>query len=512
MVPGVIAIVLSGTFAVHGEELPSTEPAIYPESVAEQPALGEPGTAYGELVRLVRAGVEENILLSYIEHSVRFFELDADRIIYLTDLGVPSVVIEAALERDKQLFQEGIAPTEAAEPAGQTALNTNDVLPEVTEEYLYGTLAPYGSWIYIEGYGRCWQPTVVTYHAGWRPYCDNGRWVYTDCGWYWMSDYSWGWAAFHYGRWFRHYRYGWCWWPDTVWAPSWVSWRYDRDYCGWAPLPPYTSCRTGSGIFYKGRRVSFRYNFGLDSDCYTFVATRYLCDPKPRRYCLDRRDAQRIYDRTSVYNHISYDVLKQQVVNEGISPNIISTLSRQTVSPVTVRHTGSRTGNSSRREQLNRDTRTLVVSRPSAAASQRSRSAVRVRAGSSQNQLSQQKSYGAARRGSVRQPSGYVYRTKPSGTQQPGNSLQQRKRSTTVPAVGTGTQRSVTRSQSPVQQSGSGVSVSPGNRSAAAVSGQGQGNSRHARQMPPQSGRSNNAGRGNRSASQGRPATGQRGR
>src|SRR5207302_3435873 len=92
-------------------------------------------------------------------------------------------------------------------------------------------LAPYGNWVDVAGYGRCWQPAVGAVNPGWRPYCDRGHWAYTDSGWYWMSDYSWGWAPFHYGRWFQHERLGWCWTPDNVWGPAWVSWRYSNNYC-----------------------------------------------------------------------------------------------------------------------------------------------------------------------------------------------------------------------------------------------------------------------------------------
>ena len=81
----------------------------------------------------------------------------------------------------------------------------------VTTTYFYDTLSPYGSWIYVNGYGRCWRPSVCVYNPAWQPYCDHGHWVYTNCGWYWYSDYSWGWAPFHYGRWFQHPGMGWCW-------------------------------------------------------------------------------------------------------------------------------------------------------------------------------------------------------------------------------------------------------------------------------------------------------------
>src|SRR5437763_1893906 len=71
--------------------------------------------------------------------------------------------------------------------------------PEVN--YFYSDLAPYGSWLQVDGMGWCWQPRCVVVNRAWQPYCDYGHWAYTDCGWYWQSSYSWGWAPFHYGRW-----------------------------------------------------------------------------------------------------------------------------------------------------------------------------------------------------------------------------------------------------------------------------------------------------------------------
>lgn len=59
-------------------------------------------------------------------------------------------------------------------------------------------LAAHGAWIEVESYGRCWHPARVEAH--WRPYC-YGYWVWTDCGWYWVSDEPWAWACYHYGRW-----------------------------------------------------------------------------------------------------------------------------------------------------------------------------------------------------------------------------------------------------------------------------------------------------------------------
>ena len=69
--------------------------------------------------------------------------------------------------------------------------------PAPSVDVFYDSLSPYGTWVYVNGYGSCWRPTVVVANPGWQPYFDGGHWVYTDSGWYWMSDYSWGWAPLH---------------------------------------------------------------------------------------------------------------------------------------------------------------------------------------------------------------------------------------------------------------------------------------------------------------------------
>ena len=106
------------------------------------------------------------------------------------------------------------------------------------ESDFYGPLSPYGEWIDVPGYGRCWRPAQVD--TTWRPY-SNGHWQQTDAGWYWVSDEPWAWATYHYGRWDLTGQFGWVWVPQTQWAPAWVSWREGGGYFGWAPLPPSAS-------------------------------------------------------------------------------------------------------------------------------------------------------------------------------------------------------------------------------------------------------------------------------
>lgn len=99
----------------------------------------------------------------------------------------------------------------------------------------HAPLLAHGTWIEVGTYGRCWRPARVA--VGWQPYC-YGRWAWTDCGWYWVSDEPWGWACYHYGYWAYDSHFGWIWVPGIEWAPAWVSWRFGGGYCGWAPLAP----------------------------------------------------------------------------------------------------------------------------------------------------------------------------------------------------------------------------------------------------------------------------------
>ncbi|HEU5395808.1 MAG TPA: DUF6600 domain-containing protein, partial [Verrucomicrobiae bacterium] len=96
-------------------------------------------------------------------------------------------------------------------------------------------LAPYGEWVSVGSYGRCWRPDGI--EADWQPY-SVGQWVWTDAGWYWQSDEPFAWACYHYGSWVQDPNYGWVWVPGTDWAPAWVVWRSGGGYCGWAPCAP----------------------------------------------------------------------------------------------------------------------------------------------------------------------------------------------------------------------------------------------------------------------------------
>lgn len=176
-----------------------------------------------------------------------------------------------------------------------------------------------------------------------------------------MSDYSWGSVAFHYGRWFSHPRWGWCWWPDTVWSPSWVTWRYDSGNCGWAPLPPNSIYTPGFGFTYFGRSVGLGFDFQLGVGAFTFVPWGRFCDPYPYRYCLSRPRSIAIYHETAVVNNFGGD--RNFVANRGISPERVKEHSHVEVRTVKIREERATAG-SPRPARLENYGRTLVVDRP----------------------------------------------------------------------------------------------------------------------------------------------------
>ena len=54
----------------------------------------------------------------------------------------------------------------------------------VSFNLLLDALTPYGSWYSTPDYGFVWSPWNVG--SDWEPYT-NGRWVWSDYGWTWVS-------------------------------------------------------------------------------------------------------------------------------------------------------------------------------------------------------------------------------------------------------------------------------------------------------------------------------------
>jgi hypothetical protein len=62
-----------------------------------------PGSPLAQVIQLAQSGVDESVILSYVNGSSSPFNLTSDQIIYLKDIGLPNSVVNAMIQRDQQL-------------------------------------------------------------------------------------------------------------------------------------------------------------------------------------------------------------------------------------------------------------------------------------------------------------------------------------------------------------------------------------------------------------------------
>ncbi len=191
----------------------------------------------------------------------------------------------------------------------------------------YDGLSAYGSWYSSPRLGLVWSPRGVP--VSWQPYSE-GRWVYTEYGWTWVSDYDWGWAPFHYGRWDFDPVIGWVWVPGTEWAPAWVDFYQSDDWIGWSPLPPGASFRS---------RVRYR-----DPDRYVFVPERDFLSSRVGRWNAPRSRHRDLFRRAR--NVTRYEPARGTYVNRSVAVDRIERATRHRVAPYRV--VESRSGSRSR--------------------------------------------------------------------------------------------------------------------------------------------------------------------
>lgn len=373
---------------------PAGEPAEVPPAIPTLTPLPlELSPGMDEVVQLARSGIDEEVLLAFIEKSGKAYHPSVEEIIYLKDLGVTSAAL-AKLIRTGNQHSELARQVEAgnlADPAAPNAADatvvkaedgttvnvtthnhyaaapqplagtpTTDVSAEagtpVDLSYFKNSLAPYGSWVYVEGYGEVWRPTVGVVNVGWQPYYDNGRWLYTNAGWYWHSDYSWGWAPFHYGRWSRHNRHGWVWVPGYTWGPAWVEWRTNSSYVGWAPLTPYY----GSGFSVSHWGGSWGFSIGWSA--FNWVPYRYCHGHYPRHYAVRHEVRREVYNNSTVIRPTIIGDNNTIIIN-GPDATVVASRGNTEIRRVNLRDASPRT-TAGPREYLENGGTTLAVHRP----------------------------------------------------------------------------------------------------------------------------------------------------
>jgi Family of unknown function (DUF6600) len=283
-----------------------------------------------DVVKLVKAGMSDEVVLAQIKSQGASYTLSADQLIYLSGQGVSQTVIKALLQTNNStpsaappaapaapspvapvapaaVVPAPVAPPPGPAPSPMPAAPAPEaaVAPVVSAASFQAQLAPYGSWVQMPDYGLVWRPAVAAADPLWRPYCDQGHWIYTASGWYWQSDYPWGDIVFHYGRWART-GLGWVWAPGYDWAPAWVCWRQGEGYCGWAPLPPAAVFRAGVGLWFGGH-AAVDIDFGLGPDMFTFVAYDRFWEHNLRGFILPRSRVAVVFRHSVIRNGYRFD-------------------------------------------------------------------------------------------------------------------------------------------------------------------------------------------------------------
>jgi hypothetical protein len=225
-------------------------------------------------------------------------------------------------EKEKAAAKSRAAEVRTARPEQRTT-QIDERRPTASYDTFYTKLEPYGAWRETSDYGFVWQPRDAEGSRNWRPYT-NGRWVYTDVGWTWVSEEPFGWATYHYGRWTRLRNIGWVWVPGDEWAPAWVSWRTSNDYVGWAPLPPEARFDRRTGIH---NWADSYYDIGPDQYC--FVPTNQFGGERAERAVVAADRNLTIVNQTTNVTNITYN--NTTIVNQGPSYDEMRTRSTQPI-------------------------------------------------------------------------------------------------------------------------------------------------------------------------------------
>ncbi|HZV35070.1 MAG TPA: DUF6600 domain-containing protein [Verrucomicrobiae bacterium] len=334
-----------------------------------------------DVLKLVRSNVSNDTIYSYIQNSPDLFDLSSDDVIYLDHQNVDPKIISAMMRHDRELRAQQnaaldqttlppVLPPETSAPDWTMEPNTtnwtattnpaappdesyyyppsyyppSEMAPGGYDDtgqsagYFYPSLAPYGSWSQLPGYGPCWQPFCAKSDRNWKPFCNRGQWFFTDNGWFWNSFYPWGWAPFHFGRWFNHPRLGWIWFPGKKWSPAWVTWRDSSKDIGWAPMPPGSDFDQ-NGLTYHGREVPNDFGFGLRPNDFTFVPARDFGSMEVGSHRLDLPQSMRIFPNTRVVNNLAWS--NGRILNAGLDVNLIAADSRQPIIRARLKDSGS---------------------------------------------------------------------------------------------------------------------------------------------------------------------------
>jgi hypothetical protein len=103
-------------------------------------------------------------------------------------------------------------------------------------------LQPHGTWMETEPGGARYK-FVPSTPKNYVP-LSNGRWIYSNYGWYWLGQEAFSAITDHYGYWVYGADQRWSWRPGPDWHSDIVEWRQTPTHLGWRP-----SALTADGTF-----------------------------------------------------------------------------------------------------------------------------------------------------------------------------------------------------------------------------------------------------------------------
>jgi len=162
-----------------------------------------------------------------------------------------------------------------------------------------------------------------------------GGGLYSDCGWYWLSD-SRGVGAVPLWPLVPPQSHGLVLGARSRLGPSWVAGEYTTDHCGWAPLAAGSPLPAGSGADVHGRPAGNACGFGLSAHSFRLVGFNHFWDHQLPRIALPYSQANQILNHTVVST--AFVGSNNRVMNNGLPPSRV----------VAGTHTGIHSGGHSR--------------------------------------------------------------------------------------------------------------------------------------------------------------------
>jgi len=167
-----------------------------PGAVLNEPAGAEMRTnavlapAALEVIKLAKAGTSPEVVKAFVDSSSSAFNLTAEGVIALKNEGIAEDVIAAMLAHDKNArnpMQTAAppGPYNMTSPATQETPAQGSQATQPSDDQLYNSLAPYGNWNYMSGYGLGWQPYSWNSYPWW--WMGWGSWNFVPSfGWWWF--------------------------------------------------------------------------------------------------------------------------------------------------------------------------------------------------------------------------------------------------------------------------------------------------------------------------------------